>query len=461
MDTILIIDDEEALCRSLEKILSREGLKVVWTTRSSGVEDLIHQNNPSAVLLDLKLADSDGLTILSRIRETDRELPVIILTAHDTVKTAVQAMKKGAFDYMAKPFDNEELKVVLAKAIEQRRLYKKIGELKGRLGDVSDLEGLMGTSQRIQEVIKAVRMVAATDVNVLLMGETGTGKELVANAIHRLSNRKNGPFVPVDCGSVPETLIESNLFGHEKGAFTGASATQKGKFETANGGTLFLDELGNIPLPVQSKLLRFLETRKFERLGSRKPIDTLVRIIAATNADLTKKSPGEGNGGFRLDLFHRLNEFPILLPPLRERREDIPFLCQKFVVQLKGEVGKEVSGISSEALQKLVKYPFEGNVRELRNIIKRSMVMANGTIDVSDLPAEVRNPSRSATPRQISVPVDENLPLSQVSRQATEKIERELIVGALARTDGHHEKASRLLGITRKTLYNKMKEYGI
>src|SRR3990167_2815057 len=267
MDTILIIDDEEALCRSLEKILSREGLKVVWTTRSSGVEDLIHQNNPSAVLLDLKLADSDGLTILSRIRETDRELPVIILTAHDTVKTAVQEMKKGAFDYMAKPFDNEELKVVLAKAIEQRRLYKKIGELKGRLGDVSDLEGLMGTSQRIQEVIKAVRMVAATDVNVLLMGETGTGKELVANAIHRLSNRKNGPFVPVDCGSVPETLIESNLFGHEKGAFTGASATQKGKFETANGGTLFLDELGNIPLPVQSKLLRFLETRKFERLG--------------------------------------------------------------------------------------------------------------------------------------------------------------------------------------------------
>lgn len=396
---------------------------------------------------------------MQEIHENDPHLPVIILTAHETVKTAVHAMKQGAFHYMAKPFDNEELKVLVAKAVEQRKLYRQLNKLKAQVGEADELEGTMGSSPGIKEVIKLARSVAETNVNVLLLGESGTGKELVAQTIHNLSDRKGNPFIRVDCAAIPETLIESELFGHERGAYTGAVSQQKGKFEMADGGTLFLDEIGNIPTNVQSKLLGVLERHEFERIGGSKTLKACVRVIAATNFDFVKNSEKDL---FRLDLLYRLNEFPITLPPLRERREDIPLLCTQFIRQLQPEVRKEVREISAEALERLLEYHFPGNVRELRNIVKRAMVMSpNGCISVGELPPEIRSREKRTFTKEIRVPVSYGLPLIEVSRQATIQIEKQLILDALARTHGHQGRAAKLLGISQKTLYNKMRELGI
>lgn len=383
-----------------------------------------------------------------------------MLTAHETVKTAVEAMKRGAFHYLAKPFDNEELTALIATAIDQRNLYLQVRDLKERLGEGgNNLEDIMGSSPKIQEVIKLTRSVASSDVNVLLLGESGTGKELVARAIHNLSHRKKGPFVKVDCAAIPETLIENELFGHEKGAFTGATSSQKGKFEIADGGAIFLDEVGNISAPVQSKLLGVLESHTFERIGGSRLNKSSVRVIAATNANLARNSEKDL---FRLDLLYRLNEFPIHLPSLRERREDIPLLCKLFLIQLQPDVRKEIKGIEPEALKRLMDYHFPGNVRELRNLIKRAMVLsANGSISANDLPPEIRSREKTVLMQEIRVPVSYGLPLIEVSRQATVQIEKQLILDALKRTDGHQGKAAKLLGIGPKTLYNKLKEFGI
>ena len=459
METILVIDDEEDLCRTLNKVLTKEGYRVLWTISASSGIDLVRSESPFCVLLDLKLGDTDGLTVLKEIREHDPHLPVIMLTAYDTVKTAVCAMKQGAFYYMAKPFDNEELKALIAKAVEHRQLHLQLHDLKTHAGEAEELEGTMGSSPKIREVIQLAQSVAQSDVNVLLLGESGTGKELVAQMIHNLSDRAGGPFVRVDCAAIPETLIESELFGHEKGAYTGAASMQRGKFEIANGGTLLLDEIGNIPTNVQSKLLNVLERHEFERIGGSKTIKTSVRVIAATNSDLVKNSEKDL---FRLDLLYRLNEFPINLPPLRERREDIPLLCTRFIRQLQPEVKKEIKEISTEALERLMEYHFPGNVRELRNIIKRAMVLSsNGCILFTDLPPEMRSREKRTFTQEIRVPISYGLPLMEVSREATIQIERQLILDALARTNGHQGKTAKLLGIGQKTLYNKMKELGI
>ncbi|MBI2060286.1 MAG: sigma-54-dependent Fis family transcriptional regulator [Nitrospirae bacterium] len=458
METIFIIDDEEDVCRMLGKFLTQEGYRAAWTTAADSALPLIQRESPSCVLLDRHLGDSDGMTVLSQIREWDSRLPVIMLTGYPTVETAVQAMKKGAFHYATKPFNREEMTVLIAMAIEQRRLHRQIEGLQARLGEVGDLEASMGASEKTQQVIRLARSVAATKVNVLILGESGTGKELVARAIHRLSNGHEGSFIPVDCAAIPETLIESELFGYEKGAFTGATSTVKGKCELADGGTLFLDEIGNIPGPVQSKLLRFLESHEIERVGGRRTIRTSVRVIAATNADLARASR---ENLFRLDLFYRLNEFMIHLPPLRERRDDIPFLCHRFLLQMGPEMGKEVSKIAPEALERLHRYSFPGNVRELRNIMKRAMVMAEGCVELVDLPPEVRNPGKSDLAPEIRLPISHDLPFTEVARKASEQVERQLILEALQKTKGHQGKAADLLGITRRTLYNKIKELGI
>lgn len=459
METILVIDDEEDLCRTLEKVLTKEGYRTVWTTSPGLALSLLKKESPSALLLDLKMGETDGLTVLKEIHEYDPHLPVIIMTAYETVKTAVQAMKQGAFHYMSKPFDNEELKVLIAKAVEHRKLNLQLNDLKALAVEAEDLEGTMGSSPNIREVITLTQSVAKTDVNVLLLGESGTGKELIAQTIHKLSDRKGAPFIRVDCAAIPETLIESELFGHEKGAYTGATSSQKGKFEMADGGTLFLDEIGNIPSPVQSKLLGVLERHEFERIGGSKTIKTSVRVIAATNSNLVKNSEKDL---FRLDLLYRLNEFPINLPPLRERREDIPLLCMRFIRQFQPDIKKEVKEISVEALERVMEYHFPGNVRELRNIIKRAMVMSsNGCISLSELPPEIRSREKMTFTKEIRVPVSYGLPLMEVSREATIQIEKQLILDALARTKGHQGKAAKLLGIGQKTLYNKMKELGI
>lgn len=314
--------------------------------------------------------------------------------------------------------------------------------------ETDDLESTLGSSPKIQKVIRLIQAVAPTDVNVLLTGESGTGKELVARIIHGLSARKEGPFLPIDCAAIPETLIESELFGHEKGAFTGATSSQKGKFEIADRGTILLDEVANIPLPVQAKLLRFMERHEFERIGGDQAISADVRVIAASNRNLNSLVQ---DGSFRSDLYFRLNEFPIVIPPLRKRGEDIPFLCKKLLSQLEPEIGRQVTEIAPEALQSLQAYDFPGNVRELKNILKRAMVVATERIELPDLPQEVRGGSSGIWMSQedIHVPI------------ASDEIEKHLIQDTLKQTNGHREKAAQLLGITRRTLYSKIKKYGL
>lgn len=458
MDTIFIIDDEEQLCLTLKKILEAEGYQVRWTTDPEEFLPQLHHHRLSCILLDLKLGGACGIDYLVKIRGIDPHLPIIMITAFETVKTAVEAMKRGAFHYLSKPFDNEELKALVANAISMRRLYLELQDFKNNTADAVSLEVSMGHSMAIQTLTRQCHAVAQTDVNVLLTGESGTGKELVAKHIHHLGRRKGGPLVVVDCASIPESLIESELFGHEKGAFTGAHALQKGKLEQVDGGTLFLDELSNIPIHIQAKLLRFLETRTLERLGGRRPLTVSLRVIAATNRELPQLIKA---GSFREDLFHRLNEFPIQLPLLRERPEDIPYLATKFIHEFEGQIGKTLSEISDEALELLGRYPWPGNVRELRNVIKRAMVVASGKIERTDLPSEARNPVAAGIQKEITIPLRVNLPLRQAVKAAVNMVEKRLIRDVLQLTEGRKGEAAQLLGVDEKTLYNKLKEYKI
>lgn len=456
MDIIFIIDDEAELCLTLKKVLEAEGYQIRWTTNPEEFLPQLHHNRISCTLLDLKLGGASGIDYLRKIHEVDPHLPIIMITAYETVKTAVEAMKCGAFHYLSKPFNNEELRVLVAKAVTMRHLYWELQDFKNKAANILDLELMMGHSNAVQMLIRQCHAVARTDLNVLLTGESGTGKELIAKGIHQLSDRKNGPWVPVDCASIPESLIESELFGHEKGAFTGAHTLLKGKLEEADGGTLFLDEISNIPINIQAKLLRFLETRTFERLGGRRAITISIRVIAATNRELPQLIK---EGSFRQDLFHRLNEFPLQLPPLRERIEDIPYLSLKFLNEFQGQVGKTFSGISEEALETLQSYPWPGNVRELRNVIKRAMVVASGRIEKADLPEEIRNPIASGIHDEMVVPIRMGLPLFQATREAVRAVEKRLVWNALQRAEGRKGRAAQLLGIDEKTLYNKLKEY--
>lgn len=458
MPTIFIIDDEKELCLTLKKILEAQGYEVRWTTDPAEFLSQLANNRFSCCLLDLKLGGASGIDYLGKIHEADPHLPVIMITAHETVGTAVEAMKRGAFHYLPKPFDNEELKALIINAIKMRNLYWELQDFKNKGEDGLNLELKMGNSIAIQALVRQVRAVAATDVTVLLTGESGTGKELAAKNIHELSLSKKGPFIPVDCASIPESLIENELFGHEKGAFTGAHAMQKGKLEAADGGTLFLDEVSNIPINVQAKLLRFLETHVFERLGGRKSLTVSIRVVAATNRELPSLIK---EGKFREDLFHRLNEFPIQMPVLRERAEDIPYLSLKFLHAFEPQVGKTLSGISDAALASLQSYPWPGNVRELRNVIRRAMVVASGKIEKADLPSEVKNPHAAGIQTEINIPLREDLPLLQAAKEVAAFIEKKRIRDCLQRTEGHRRKAAKLLGIDEKTLYNKLKEYKI
>lgn len=458
MDHIFIVDDEPELCATLEKVLKAEGYQVSWTTDPEKLLPKLPDNIFSVLLLDLKLGGASGIDYLEKIREADPRLPVIVITAYETVKTAVEAMKRGAFHYLSKPFDNEELKALVANAVKMRRLYWELESCKLRKGESATLEMEMGSSHAIQTLAKQVSAVARTDVNVLLTGESGTGKELAAKKLHLLSSRKEGPFIPIDCASIPESLIESELFGHEKGAFTGAHAARQGKLEQADGGTLFLDEVSNIPLNIQAKLLRFLETHTFERLGGRRPIKVSVRVIAATNRELSKFVK---EGGFREDLFHRLNEFPINLPSLRERSEDIPYLSLRFLHEFEPQVGKAISGIDEKAIGALQSYPWPGNVRELRNVIKRAMVIASGKIEKADLPIEIKDPVSAGVQTEWAIPVGHGLTLLQAGKEAANFVEKKLIRDALRQTEGRKNKAAELLRIDERTLYNKLKEYKI
>ena len=451
---ILVVEDEAKMVRVLEIHLQSAGYEVVKA--ASAEQGLAILASPHAapasfslVLTDLRLPGIDGLAFLKRVVRETPALPIIVMTAFGTVETAVEAMKAGASDYVLKPFALEDLMITIEKVLELHALRHENKRLKAELGRRYDFEEIIGRSSRMGEVFDAAERVAPTRSTVLLGGESGTGKGLLARAIHHHSPRSDGPFVKINCSALPENLMESELFGYEKGAFTGASQSHVGKFEQADKGTVFLDEIGDVPLPIQVKLLRVLQEREFERLGGKKTIHVDVRIIAATNQDLRAALE---QGTFREDLYYRLNVVPINLPPLRERKEDIPHLVDHFLEKFAADTGGAARSISPKALNKITAYHWPGNVRELENIIERSMVLSrNDVIQGEDIQLDTRTVSTSAKDGVAFLP----------DGMTMEQYEQELIREALRRTDDNKSQAARLLGLTRNALRYRLSQMGV
>jgi len=447
---ILVADDEKNMLWALTNVLSKQGFKT-FTARDG--EEAIHQfkkHLPDVVLLDLKMPKKNGIEVLKKIKKINDSIPVIMITAHGNIETAIEAMKLGAFDYVQKPFEMEEINVLIKKALKIRDLTMEVELLRDELSRISRGNQIIGESPQIKEVMDLVNRVAKSNATVLILGESGTGKELVANAIHYNSDRKNKPFVKVNCGALPENLLESELFGHEKGAFTGAISRKIGRFERAHGGSIFLDEIGEMSFSTQVKLLRVLQEKQIERVGSTEVIDVDVRIIAATNKDL-KRLVEEGR--FREDLYYRLNVIPIKIPPLRERKQDIPLLVKYFLQKYSLETGRRGMTISDSALDKLKTYSWPGNIRELQNVIERAVILSPGReITEDQLPPEI-------VKRDRQVELDEfKLPKNGVNLN---DLEKSLIKQALDMTNDNQTEAARLLGITRHTLIYRMEKYGL
>ncbi len=457
MANILIVDDEQPIRRILAMVLQEHRHRV--TGAGSGEEALacFPEVKPDLVLLDLKLPGIDGLETLQRLRVLNPRLDVVMMTAHGTISSAVEAMRRGACDYVTKPFDNDELLMIVDRALELRRLSAEVESLREDLETRYGFGEIVGISREIQEVFRLLTKVVRVDVTVLVTGESGTGKELVARAIHRRSQRSQGPFVAVNCSAIPQTLVESEFFGHEKGAFTDAREAHPGRFEQADGGSLFLDEVGDLAPDAQAKLLRVLQEKQIQRLGARAPRSVDVRVIAATNKDLEKEAR---EGRFREDLFWRLNVVHTRLPPLRERRADLPILIDHFLGRFNRELGLAVHAMAPEARQLLCEYEWPGNVRELENTICRAMILCEGDVlTLSDLPGRVRGESMERTPAS---PSDlSRLTLTDAVSQATERLEKIMILSRLAEHQGSRTATAESLGVSRKTLFNKMRQYGL
>lgn len=446
---VLIADDEKNMRWVLDETLTKEGYEVVQASNGKEALAAIDENPPDLMVLDHKMPAPDGMEVLRRIRAKGETFPVIMLTAHGNVQLAVEAMKAGATEYLTKPFDLEELKLSIEKALRISELSEEVQRLRDELDRDWDIDGIVATDPRMLEVLATVHKVAPTSATAMIYGESGTGKELIARAIHRLSPRAGKPFIEVHAGALPETLLESELFGYEKGAFTGAVQSKPGRFEMANGGTLFLDEIGDITPNVQVKLLRVLQERRFERLGATRSIEVDVRVVAATNQDLQQLI---ADGQFREDLFYRLNVVPITLPPLRQRKADIPRLVAHFLDKF--QAGEAT--ISPDAMNLLVGYSWPGNIRELENTVERMIILSQGPeIGVDDLPSEVRAGHRGATTAARTGFV---LPEAGCD---LEEVEMDLISQALDRTAGNVPKAAKLLGLTAKTLEARMQRFGL
>jgi nitrogen regulation protein NR(I) len=459
---VLIVDDEVNIRKVLAAMLKREGYEV--TTAGDGEQALAAMQRAAidVVVTDLVMPRLGGLELLKRLSADYPDVPVIFITAHGTVDSAVAALKAGAFDYITKPFDQAELKKVIAKAARAHDLER--GNLHGT-GTEGDRPPLVGQSAAMKAVYDVVSKVADSPSTVLVTGESGTGKELVAQALHRGSSRRDKPLIKVNCAAIPKDLVESELFGYEKGAFTGAVGSKPGRFELADGGTLFLDEIGEVPVEMQVKLLRALQESEFERVGGIKTIQVDVRLIAATNRDLKALI---ADGRFREDLYYRLAVVPIVLPPLRDRREDIPLLVRHFIEKYDRRLGKSVAGIEEEALQLLLDYSWPGNIRELENLMERSVLFADGPIILaSSLPDSLRErPGAPATPIAAVGPIGaiaapSGASMKEIVRQAQAELERELIARALEETGGNVTRAAKRLQISRKSLQVKMKELGL
>ena len=452
MSRILIVDDELNMRLVLSAMLKKEGFEVVSASHGREALQILQSNKIAVVITDLKMPDIDGMELLTRISEQRPEIPVIMITAHGTIATAVEALKKGALDYITKPFDLNDLKNIVSKAI-------KTSSLKDREVSLSPAEieriGMVGTSPGTMEVFEAIKRVSQTTTTVMITGETGTGKELVADAIHEGSLRKNNPLIKLNCAAIAETLMESELFGYEKGAFTGAVISKPGKFEIAHKGTLFLDEVAEIPKEMQVKLLRVIQEQEFERVGGLRTIKVDVRIIAATNKNLLQQVQA---GNFREDLYYRLNVFPINIPPLRERKKDIVPLVDYFLDKFNRKLNLSV-GMDNEVKEMLLQYEWPGNIRELENLTERMMLMAkNNLITSRDLPAELK----AVRARQISLlPDDSKKPFKEYMRNQVENAEKQMIISCLEECGGNVTNAAKKMGLSRKGLQLKMIKYNL
>ncbi len=451
---VLVIDDEQGLRRTVSMILEDEGFEV--ETASGGQEGLAKalENGVDIVLCDVRMPDLDGLAFLDEYRERGGGGLVITMTAYGSLDVALEAMKRGAYDYIAKPFSGDEVVLTLRKAQERETLWREVSRLRNQVAVEHRHPGIVAKSSAMQKAIDLAGKVAPHPSTVLVTGESGTGKELIARLIHAASPRGGGPFVPVNCGAIPENLLESELFGHVRGAFTGAERNRVGLFEEASGGTLFLDEIGELPAPLQVKLLRVLQDHEVRRVGESTGRMVDVRIVAATARDLERETD---EGDFRSDLYYRLNVVNIHLPPLRHRPEDIPPLVRHFVERYNEVLETSISGVASSAMDRLLAYPWPGNARELENVVERAMVLAEGPeIDEEHLPPSVRDPDRAA------VRVPETLPADELSvKKHTAQLERRLIARALELTDGNRTRASELLDLSYRALLYKVRDYGL
>jgi DNA-binding NtrC family response regulator len=444
---ILIVDDEKNICAGLSKALTLEGYQTLTASQGEEAWTIINSTDIDLVISDLKMPKLSGEELLKRITASYPTLPVIILTGHGTIETAVNAMRDGAFDFVTKPINLDRLTLLVKRALSNRELYKKHEALKKEVDQLkrkTEYGAIIGKSPKMRKMMDQIKQVADTRASVLITGESGVGKELVADAIHELSSRSDGPYVKVHCAALSESLLESELFGHEKGSFTGAVSQKKGRFELADKGTIFLDEIGEINASVQIKILRVLQERAFERVGGEQTLHVDTRIISATNKDLKKEIEA---GEFREDLFYRLNVVNIDVPPLRERKEDILLLMTSFLREFNEENGKQIDGFTQKAQSVLYRYTWPGNIRELRNCIESAVVMTrDNLIDVDDLP---QNVTSGITDDHISIPIGVSM----------NEAEKEIIKATLTYCKGNKSKASELLGIGRKTLHRKVQEY--
>lgn len=454
METILIVDDEKNYTTVLSVVLGEEGYEILTANSGQEAIELLGTEEVDLVLTDLKMPGMDGLDVLEKAKRQNPDLPVIMMTAHGTVSKAVEAMQKGAYTFILKPFENDRLAIYVSKAIDMYRVVKENRQLRSTVEDQYRFDNIIGKSVAMQEIFKSIRKVAASSATVLIEGESGTGKELVAKAIHFNSPRQTQPFIAVNCAALAETLLESELFGHEKGAYTGAVSRKKGRFELASGGSLFLDEIGELPQSTQVKLLRVLQERTFERVGGEQPIQVDIRVIAATNKNLRREMEASR---FREDLFYRLNVVKLLLPPLKERREDIRPLVDHFIRKYAGErhAAPPIHGMDREVERLFIDYSWPGNVRELENVIERMMVMASGNaFSVSDLPKEFKDNVYN-TLHLGGIPADAKLYDTLVM------VERKMIERALKMSGNVQSKAADILGIGKSGLNQKLKKFGI
>jgi DNA-binding NtrC family response regulator len=437
---ILVVDDEAIIRESLRDWLSDVGHQVLTAENGPQALEIIRKEEPSIVIADLVMPGTDGIELMKNAKEISPNIEVIIITAYGSIPTAITAMRAGAYDYIEKPFCPERAELLVEKLVEHQRLLEENIALQQKLEEHYQFENIIAKSPRMQQVIEVIKVVARSNATVLITGETGTGKEVVARAIHSQSHRREKPFIAVSCAALPESLLESELFGHEKGSFTGAYAQKKGKFEAANRGTLFLDEIGEMSANIQVHLLRILEEKAFTRVGGNELIKVDVRVISATNRDM---KAAVASGQFREDLYYRLNVVNIELPPLKERKEDIPLLAQHFLKKFTLENRKEITGFSPQATDFLLSYEWPGNVRELENAIERAVILAqNSLIGIADLPQQnlvLAHPT--SAPRNLKL------------------VEKSHILNVLTETGGNYTEAARILGISRMTLYNKAKAY--